>query len=182
MMTKKEIRKEIKSRLMEMSDGERAAKSAIIEKKICGAQVFISSRSVFVYMADELEVWTEGVIREAQNLGKKVYLPLVSGDNMSIVELTAPLAFTEFTKNKWGIKELTNSKNIGNPSEIDLVIVPVVGATERGDRLGHGKGYYDKFFTNCNAYKMAICYGEQLIADIPTEKHDVKMDVVITNL
>ena len=48
------------------------------------------------------------------------------------------------------------------------------------NRLGRGKGYYDKLLIQCNAYKIGVCYDFQLIDKIPNEKHDVKMDMIIT--
>ena len=67
------------------------------------------------------------------------------------------------------------------PCEIDAVVVPGLAFTECGARMGRGKGYYDKYMSHSDfsALKIGVCYSEQLVSEIPVEKHDIMMDVVI---
>lgn len=62
----------------------------------------------------------------------------------------------------------------------DLLFVPGLGFGMNGDRLGRGKGFYDKFLEKYNGLKIGICTSEQILEEIPTEPHDIKMDGVIT--
>ncbi|MFT6068539.1 MAG: 5-formyltetrahydrofolate cyclo-ligase [Bacteriovoracaceae bacterium] len=61
----------------------------------------------------------------------------------------------------------------------DLLFVPGLAFGRTGERLGRGKGYYDKFLEKYNGLKIGICTSDQLLKEIPTEPHDIKMDVVI---
>ena len=64
---------------------------------------------------------------------------------------------------------------------IDLVIVPGIAFTPAGQRLGRGRGYYDRLLPRLrNAYKMGVCWPCQMVTAIPTEPHDMPMDCVIT--
>ncbi len=66
------------------------------------------------------------------------------------------------------------------PSEDTLCITPLVACTVLGDRLGRGGGYYDRFFAKYQKiFKVGVCYREQVLAAIPTEPHDIKLDKLI---
>ncbi len=63
----------------------------------------------------------------------------------------------------------------------DLLLVPGLGFSRTGERLGRGKGFYDKYLKNFNGLKIGICTREQILDQVPTENHDVKMDGLITD-
>ena len=71
---------------------------------------------------------------------------------------------------------------IGNSyhSNIDLIIVPGVSFDNFFNRLGFGMGYYDKYLSKSNIYKIGLCFSEQMVSSLPTQKHDIKMDMIIT--
>ena len=59
-----------------------------------------------------------------------------------------------------------------------IVLVPGLAFTRTGDRLGRGKGFYDRYLANYPGIKIGLAFREQLLEDIPTEAHDVPMDLV----
>jgi 5-formyltetrahydrofolate cyclo-ligase len=63
----------------------------------------------------------------------------------------------------------------------DLLLIPGLGFGRKGERLGRGRGYYDKFLEKYNGLKIGICTSEQILKEIPTEAHDIQMDGVITD-
>lgn len=65
--------------------------------------------------------------------------------------------------------------------KIDVILVPGVAFDAYGNRLGRGKGYYDKILKQTNAYKIGVCFDFQFIENVPTEVHDVKMDKVVVS-
>ena len=69
-----------------------------------------------------------------------------------------------------------------DPGMIDLALVPGLGFTRRGSRLGRGKGHFDRFLPRLRAdcFKVGVCHNVQLLDDLPTEPHDVPMDAVVT--
>ncbi len=64
--------------------------------------------------------------------------------------------------------------------DIDLIIVPGVAFDKKGNRIGHGKGYYDRLLDKTNATKIGLAFEFQLLKEIPTDKHDLPIDILIT--
>ena len=62
----------------------------------------------------------------------------------------------------------------------DVLIIPGLGFAQNGDRLGRGKGYFDRFLSNFKGVKIGVCFDEQVFEKIPTDEHDVKLDYLIT--
>lgn len=66
------------------------------------------------------------------------------------------------------------------PAELDIIIVPGLAFTERGERLGYGGGYYDRYLPRCpQAYKLALAFSEQILPQLPTDEYDCRLDAVI---
>lgn len=85
----------------------------------------------------------------------------------------------ELVKNTLGILEPKENLKI-DTRKIDLILVPLLGVDIRGNRLGYGKGYYDKFLQTAEALKIGLAFEEFVLDEIPSEKHDVKLDGFIT--
>ncbi|PVU96868.1 hypothetical protein BB559_002240 [Furculomyces boomerangus] len=114
------------------------------------------------------------------------------------MEMTRIYSMEEFynlPKNKWGIPEHLQTHLVESCFDkkyhgLDLIIVPGLGFDRNGNRLGHGKGYYDKFYTRCLQmnltdqkqipYLLAVCLSEQLVDFIPHGDQDVVMNAIIT--
>ena len=63
---------------------------------------------------------------------------------------------------------------------IEIVLVPTVGITKNGVRLGYGYGYYDRFLASSNAKTISLIYAKQLVKSIPFSEKDVKIDWIVT--
>lgn len=103
-------------------------------------------------------------------------LPIIEKDLLKFYQ------YTEMTKlriNLFNIAEPINSVEI-IPS---IILTPIVAADLKGNRLGYGKGYYDKYFASRasdNMIKIGICYNDQIAESIPVEPHDIRLDLIIT--
>ena len=64
--------------------------------------------------------------------------------------------------------------------KIDCVLIPTVGISKLGVRLGYGRGYYDKFLSSTDVVKISLTYSKQIVKSIPNDSHDIKMDWIIT--
>lgn len=80
---------------------------------------------------------------------------------------------------RWGIPEPEMPAEGTEIPEPDLILVPCVAATERGTRLGHGGGYYDRFLAEHPGERAALCFRACLREELPAEETDLKMDRVI---
>lgn len=175
-MEKSYLRKEIKNRLENLSSQEKSIADRKIIQYVLGLSKFCNADSVFVFLNTSNEPNTSDIISYLLKNGKKVFAPKLVGDRMIIAEYRedTPLAL-----NKFGIKEPILA-NLSQNFDVDVSIVPLVGFDERLNRLGHGKAYYDRFFAMSNSFKIGISYECQKVEQIPTESHDVKLDIVVT--
>lgn len=187
MSEKSLIRQKIKTILQEKSENLPNLSEKICEK-VLKSEFYKNADFIFAYMALNDEVNLSTVINESIKNGKKVFIP-------KIVPKSAQMDFYEFSPkmetciSDFGIIEPTeNNKKfeIKFYNKNILILVPGRAFSKNGERLGRGKGYYDNFLekikkTNLkNAFFCGICFDCQILEQIPTESHDVKMDFVFS--
>lgn len=107
---------------------------------------------------------------------KEFYLPVVDNDQIVLRKLNED---TVFERSKIGVMEPIG-ENINDYSKIDLIIVPGVAFDRKGNRMGRGKGYYDRFLPQLKAPKVGVCFDFQLLDQIPTNEWDIKMDMIVS--
>lgn len=136
-------------------------------------------RRIFTYINYSSEVNTEEFIRKSLQYSKEIYAPICNINNYTMIASRVE-NFDSLTKNAYGILEpkFSDASNV----MFDAIIVPGAAFDIKGNRIGYGKGYYDKFIDalEYNVVKIGLCYDFQLLDNIPTEEHDAKMDIIIT--
>ncbi len=173
-MDKKSARALAKARLNLLSDAEKLIKSGVIALDILSYVDENPIKSAFVYMSAGNEVQTGAIIDGLLSRGVKVYIPKVTGDDML---LSAYSKEAVLTKNVFGIDEMEDGAEF---FDAELNVVPVVAFDQNLSRLGHGKGYYDRYLKNAKGRVVAVAYDCQEIDDIECESHDIKMQIVFT--
>ncbi|MBQ2582443.1 MAG: 5-formyltetrahydrofolate cyclo-ligase [Erysipelotrichaceae bacterium] len=89
--------------------------------------------------------------------------------------------YRAFKKNRFGILEPDPERSVLVPKEkLDVILVPCVGFNEKGDRLGHGGGYYDRYLKDCRAFKIALAFECQKTEEWEADEWDVPVDMIIT--
>lgn len=106
---------------------------------------------------------------------KHFYLPRVNGVNLDIL----PYDRSRLELGAFHIEEPVGDE-LTDPAEIELIVVPAVAYDRRGNRLGRGKGFYDRLLSTTKATKIGVGYDFQLVDEIAVEPHDVPVDMVIT--
>ena len=109
------------------------------------------------------------------NNRKQFYLPRVNGLNLEIL----PYAKSRLHLGAFNIEE-PDGDDTTSIDQIDMVVVPAVAYDRRGNRVGRGKGYYDRLLNDTRAIKVGVAYDFQLVDEIDAETHDVAVDYVIT--
>lgn len=107
---------------------------------------------------------------------KHFFLPRVNGVNLDVL----PYDRTRLQYGSFHIEEPTGD-DIEDIDNIELIIVPGIAYDNRGNRVGLGKGYYDRLLSRTKATKIGIGYDFQLVDEIDSEPHDITMDIVITD-
>jgi 5-formyltetrahydrofolate cyclo-ligase len=109
----------------------------------------------------------------------RVCLPKVKGDHIESYEVSKT---ENLIRSSMGILEPGTSNNKISPTEIDFILVPGIGFTHDGKRLGRGGGFYDKFLNNplSQTLKIGVAFNLQVLATMRTETHDMSVDLLIT--
>lgn len=177
--SKSELRAGMRALKRSLSPEYKADASAVIFRKIQQMPEFAEATKIMIYHSLSDEVVTHDIIPLwARN--KSVYLPIVEGDDIVVAAYSA---HNELQEGCFGILEPSRADIVSESEidKIDLCIVPAVALSRKGERLGRGKGYYDRFLSRHNITKIGVCFAEQLIDSIPTESTDVLMNFVITD-
>ena len=137
---------------------------------------FIKSKTVFCYVSAKGEAGTHDLIRELSEK-KEVVVPrcIDKEGNMISVKINS---FDELKEGFFGILEPVNTVEFPK-DKIDFAIVPALAFDKEGYRLGYGKGYYDRFLSDINPFKLGVCAKEFYLDSLPHDEHDVKMDSVL---
>lgn len=132
----------------------------------------------FVSINKRKEINTHPLIRRMLQDGKKVAVPVTDFADNKLIH-SRIFDETEWVSNKWGIEEPGNIHEI-DINAIDVVIVPMLAADFAGNRIGYGKGFYDRFLTNTSAVKAGFVFHDFIFSNIPAEEFDIKMDMLIS--
>ncbi len=174
MCEKQRLRQEMKQLKLAISPENRAVWSQQICQTLEALPKFEKARHILLYHALPDEVETASMLNRWCN-SKQLYLPVVEGENL----LIKPYRPYEMKQGAFGIWEPAKVEAIA-PSTLDLIIVPGVTFDKQLNRLGRGKGYYDRLLSHTQVCKIAIAYELQLLDHIPVEAHDIKMDILVT--
>lgn len=179
---KKELRKEIKRKIEDLSRDYKIQASLEISKKIFGDLNYQSANTIFTFVGTDGEPDTKKIIEEAINSGKRVCVPrCIDSNKMIAVEIKNYLEDLEI--GSYGILEPIKGLPIVEKSHIDYGIIPCVTCDKEGNRLGHGKGYYDIFLKDCDFSTRMLCYSKLMLrlGEIPLDDNDVTIDMVISD-
>ena len=184
-LNKSEIRTYIKD-LINKNISTFALRSRRICGKIIGSEQYKNASEIYAYMALPDEVALIDVIKQAILDGKRVALPKIISKDDGVMEfyyLDSQKALGEQTSGgAYGILEPDETLPASPDSTSKtLILVPGRAFTKEGDRLGRGKGYYDRFLAKKrlpNVTIAGVCFGFQILETLPVEENDFKMDSV----
>lgn len=178
MKDKKELRKEIRLRKKQYTESELKKLSLPIMRKLLELSCIKNARTIMLYCSLPDEVYSLETIRQLKEEGKRIVLPVVTSDTE--MELHTYNGDADLHIGRFNILEPCGEKFI-DYADIDLIIVPGMAFDDSNNRLGRGKGYYDRFLEKLkDKYKIGICFPFQRVHHLPTSEHDIRMDMVIS--
>ena len=175
---KQRWRVELEARRRALSPQDVQAKSGEVETHLAALSFFKDARRIALYAAQPFEVQTKGLFALA---GPRAVFPRVVGKGQPLA-LHAVASAAELVAGTLGLLEPRAGAPALAPHEIDLWIIPGVGFTRGGERLGRGAGYYDRTLALARpgAPRVGICFACCLVDALPTESWDARMDWVVT--
>ncbi|MEM2935073.1 MAG: 5-formyltetrahydrofolate cyclo-ligase [Candidatus Thermoplasmatota archaeon] len=171
---KERIRKELLEKRNSLSTYEILEKSNIILNKLYELEEFLKANRIASYISFGSEVYTHGLIKEYSKK-KELFVPFIKNREIFLARINS---WEELESGAYGILQPKNPR-IEN-GNIDLIIVPGIAFDENGNRIGYGKGYFDRLLKKFFSKKIALAFDFQVLESIPNHTYDVKMDMIIT--
>lgn len=181
-MDKAELRRKLLNCLLAIPPEQRSERSRKACRNLVSTEQFQGASTVMMFLSLPHEVDTSEAILHAWQLGKAVAVPKVSWQQRHMIAVEINSLETGFSTASSGLR----SPVAGVPvpfEEIDLVVTPGLGFDKKGNRLGRGGSYYDRFFAN-EELKAARCgfgFAEQLIDLVPVTEHDEPVEILVTD-
>ncbi len=182
MSSKAAVRRQLKQLLAGLSEADRHRKSVTACANLIATREFSSAQVVMLYLSTPEEVDTAPLALKCWQAGKTVVVPKVSWDQKRMLPVEINSLQTGITTVKNMIREPIAGKPIPI-NLIDLVIVPGVGFSKNGYRIGRGMGFYDRFLAQpeFNGVACGLAFAEQVIEDVPVLDHDMPLSMLTTD-
>ncbi|GAA97033.1 uncharacterized protein L969DRAFT_96920 [Mixia osmundae IAM 14324] len=197
---KKALRKDFTARLARVTEAELAAQSQRVTEKLFQTPSYVQAGRISCYTSLSVgEIRTDAIIRDALARGKAVFIPYCPPESKTIMRMLRLLdvhAFDELQANRWGIRELASDRQsiggeaLDEDAMLDMIIMPGLAFDQARNRLGHGRGYYDRYLDRCHALAsrtathppltVALALTEQMShTPLPVDEHDRKPDMIL---
>jgi 5-formyltetrahydrofolate cyclo-ligase len=185
MLTKQQIRKNILSLREQLRPDERTAHNAAITERLLQMPEYRDASAVLGYMNFGSEfasdVWIARVLKD----GKRLALPRVNRHTNRLDLYWVDDPEIQLAPGLWGIREpvIERCERLNTINEVEFVLMPGIAFSRNGARLGYGGGFYDKLLASCAAPRPILAvaaYGLQIVAPLPQEATDVRVDWIIT--
>lgn len=177
---KKRLRKEILQRMNALSEEQYTTLSEKIADSLYKQQEWIAAQTIGITLSMEREVNTYAIIEKAWEEGKAIVVPKCNRE-------TRTMTFRQIT-NFEQLETVYMNLREPDPSiteevsaeEIDLLLVPGVAFTRKGERVGYGGGYYDRYLVNYKGKTLSLVFDFQIVSHIPVEPFDKTVQKIIT--
>ncbi|MDE5900556.1 MAG: 5-formyltetrahydrofolate cyclo-ligase [Muribaculaceae bacterium] len=171
---KREIRSLVKARKSQLTDEERSKAAKAVFDELERTTAFLEADRILMYHSLPDELSTLEFI-EKWNDRKQLFLPRVNGVNLELL----PYRHTNLRHGAFNIEEPEGDEIVA-AEFMELIVVPGVAFDRQGNRVGRGKGFYDRLLAGTKAITVGVGYDFQLFDIVPTEPHDTPLDVIIT--
>lgn len=182
-VSKKELRQRLRERMAAIPRDIMRERSARACTNLTTTPEYQRAEILMVFMSLPTEVDTASLVLHAWRDRKRVLAPKVSWEQRHMLPIEIQSLSDDLSESPLGIREPVR----GNPlplSVIDLVVVPGLGFDLHGNRIGRGRGFYDRFLAHeqWRGVSCGLALEEQVVEQVPTSKHDMKVDLLVTDV
>lgn len=181
-MDKVELRRQLQNRLLSMPDQQRQDKSRKACRHLIATERFQEASTIMMFLSLPHEVDTSEAILHAWQMGKTVAVPKISWQQRHMIPVGINSLETGFSTGAMGLRNPVDGVPIPF-DQIDLVVSPGLGYDRRGNRLGRGGAFYDRFFANktLTASRCGFAFIEQVVDSIPVTENDQPVHFLVTD-
>jgi len=182
-MDKAELRRKLMDCLLAIPPEQRSERSRKACRNLVSTEQFQGASTIMMFLSLPHEVDTSEAILHAWQLGKAVAVPKISWQQRHMIPVRINSLETGFSTGASGLRNPISGLPVPF-GEIDLVVTPSLGFDKKGNRLGRGGSYYDRFFANAElkADRCGFAFAEQLLDAIPVTEHDEPVEILITDI
>lgn len=172
------LRSKLRAALVKISPAVRTVESADLRGRLNAEMQSARTILFFAPLPDELDVWP--LLEESLADGKIVALPFFDPGKKTYSARWINNPAQEIVAGKFGVREPLSTCAQIPLEEFNLILVPGMAFDLHGNRLGRGRGFYDRLLKTAGGIKCGVAYDFQLLDKIPTEPHDAKVDFILT--
>ena len=177
---KRELRRKLRALFKTMTDAEVGDASSRACALLRQQSVWKAARAVFFYAAMPGEINLSPLLEEGLRAGKIIALPRFMAETGDYAAFQIRDAARDCAPGAFGITEPTAQCASFPLKRLDLALVPGVGFDLAGRRLGRGRGFYDRLLAQFSGIKCGVAFDGQLVERIPEERHDMRMNCILT--
>jgi len=185
---RKALRKQLRTKRRSLSPSQQQQASQQLLKQLRTHPVFLRSKHIALYMADDGEIDLQLVMQAVQKMGKQCYLPILHPLKHNTLWFGRYTQRDSLLANRFGLAEPSMDKKILPSWALDLVLMPLVGFDRQGNRLGMGGGFYDRTFSfkppACKPKRpvlMGVAHKCQEVPELTSESWDVRVNFIVTD-
>ena len=176
--SKSKLRQQIRARLERISPAVFAVESIELRERLQSQMPSARTILFFAPLPDELDVWP--LLELSIALGTNCALPFFDAEKKIYGARAVTKLATDIVIGKFGVREPAATCAEIPLDQFDLVLVPGLAFDEQGNRLGRGRGFYDRLLENISGVKVGVCLDLQVVEKIPAEAHDARVDFIVT--
>jgi 5-formyltetrahydrofolate cyclo-ligase len=181
--SKPELRRELKNRLAALSPGSFAEAGIRAAALLTAQSLWEEHETLLTFLSAKDEIDSGPLLEAALGAGKKVFAPRIDGEELAFFRVFSPAG--PWRDGPFGIREPASTEALAPADFPALIAVPGLGFDREGNRLGRGKGYYDRFLAALDRQGLpftaaGLCLEAQVLPAIPAEGQDRKMDLLCT--
>lgn len=174
---KRQFRQAVKLQIQGFDEGYCKKADEEIFRRTVSLPEYGQAGTVFCFVGTHTEIDTVPILEDAWKRGKRVCVPKCVGKG--IMNAYRISGMDDLETGSYGILEPGEEADMIPPGEIDLALVPCLSCSRDGKRLGYGGGYYDRYLSQTAAPKAVLCRSRVMRENIPVDRYDVQMDMVI---
>lgn len=179
-MNKHDLRLELLLKRKALDKAKKLDLDLEIQSRLLLTKEYRDCDTVLVYVSNDIEIDTKGIIYAAFANKKKVAVPVTNDDySLSFYYINS---FEELKEGKFKILEPVNRENKVDDFKNSICVVPAICCDLSGNRIGYGKGCYDRFLSEYTGVKICLVYGDNVFPSVESESTDVAVDIIVSDL